>query len=122
VKQLIKIMVVFATIYAIAGMMRNVRLQPAFTFLATALISLLSIAFDRIFMPKLSRIKAVLLDALLFALTLFGADKAGPGKENRISWPYIGLVASVLGGFEGLFHEWVYKREAYEEPKGGNVH
>ncbi|ARU63562.1 hypothetical protein CBW65_23030 [Tumebacillus avium] len=121
-KLLVKLMVVFATIYAVAGMMRSVRVNPAFTFLSAAAIGLLGYAGDRMLLPKMGRATAILTDALLYGLTLFGASKAVAGQNSSVTLPYIGLVSAALGGFEGLFHEWVYDREAHEEPKGGMVH
>ncbi|TCP54554.1 uncharacterized protein DUF2512 [Tumebacillus sp. BK434] len=121
-KLLVKLMVIFATIYALAGIMKSVRVNPAFTFLATALIGLFGIAGDRLLLPKMGRATAIIGDALLCGLMLFGASQAVSGRDSRVTLPYIGLVSAALGGFEGLFHEWIYDRDAHEEPRGGLVH
>jgi hypothetical protein len=129
-KLLVKIMVIFATLYAVAAMMRRVCLQWPFAFLATALLGLLGTAGDRIFMPKMNRITAALLDALMIAGTLFGTNALGdliaPRRRSkdrtRLSLPYVGVVSGLLGGFESLYHEWVHHREPYQKAaEGGNL-
>ena len=121
---LVKMMVVFATLYAVAGVMRSGRVQWPFAFLGTALVSLLGTVGDRILMPKMSRGMAVFTDMLLIALSLCGARKFTRAEGDlRSWWPYIGIVSAVLGGFEGVYHEWVFNREAYEEEaERGLVH
>lgn len=123
-KLLIKIMVIFSTLYAVAALVRSTRIQWPFAFASTGLISLLGTIGDRLFLPKMGRVTAALLDTLLIALSLFGTGKFNNDnrRERKISLPYIGIVSGLLGGFESLFHEWLYDRERYEEPKGGTLH
>lgn len=121
-KLLIKMMVVFSTLYAVAGLMRSGRVQWPFAFLGTALVSFLGTAGDRILMPKMSRGMSVVTDMLLIAMSLCGARKITRAEGDlRSWWPYIGVVSAVLGGFECLYHEWVFDRDDYQELAEGSA-
>lgn len=111
---LIKLLFLFASIYAVASLMRGVRIRPSFSFLALALIGLMGTIGDRILLPRFSRAGAAVGDALFAALGLFGAAKWNRDSENRVTWPYIGVLSALLGGFEYLYHGWIYNREAYK--------
>jgi hypothetical protein len=127
VKLLVKMMVVFATLYAVASLLRRGRIGWPFAFFGTALITVLGTFGDRILMPKMSRLNAVLTDIPLIGLCLVAAQKLTGDDKGRIDWPYVGIVSSVLGGFEGLYHEWVHDRGdsralAEQDPEGRILH
>ncbi|PWK05108.1 DUF2512 family protein [Tumebacillus permanentifrigoris] len=115
-KLLVKMLVVFSTLYAVGALMRRNRVGWPFAFVGTAVVSLLGTAGDRMLMPKMTRLTAVLTDLLLIAGSLFSARKMVPGdRSTAISLPYIGIVTAVLGAFESLYHEWVFPRKKYQE-------
>jgi len=113
-KLLVKLMVIFSTLYAVGALLRNGRISWPFAFVGTAVTGLLGIAGDRILMPKMKRWTAVWTDVLLIMGSLFAA-KWMVREGQGVDLPYIGTAAAVLGGFESVFHEWVYNREAYQE-------
>jgi len=125
VKLLVKMMVVFTTLYAVAALMRQGRISWPFAFIGTALTTLLGSAGDRILMPKMKRTTAVLTDIPLIAGSLATARLLAGNKREGVDLPYLGVVSGVLGGFEALYHEWVHDRGRYhrlEELEGGNHH
>lgn len=113
-KLLIKLLAVFSVVYAVSALMSRARVKPPFAFLSTALISLLGTVGDRVLMPKMNRTTAAATDSLLIAASLLGANKLS-GGGSRVPWPYIGAVSTILGGFEALYHEWIYNRGRYQD-------